>query len=417
VHGLYNIQGRRTELKVQARIRGQRHFLPCVALVLFFGRASCIYAQDVPVVDTPQQTNERIRALGATSKLASGDYKIGTGDLLNISVFDVPELTRDVRVSQSGTISIPLVPTRLHVAGLTEIQAEQMIADVLKANGLVSHPEVGLTVKEHRSKPITVIGAVARPMVYEADRSVTLLEVLAAAGGIANDAGDTIIVTRGHSPSFVMVPNPGPVTSSMPGVSLDSNTSEEPPSSDKDREPIPNSSLPSAAPSATAPPQAATSATSPGNPPPPGNIITIYLNDLIGTGDTRNNIPLEAGDVVTVPHAGIIYVLGAVSRPGGFVLSHDRDHITSMKVLALAGGLTRIAKLDHAVIIRRDDQGRQTETEVNLKQVLNRRTEDIQMHASDVLYIPDNRFKEALLQTVQIAIAVATSAAIYRVSY
>ena len=94
-----------------------------------------------------------------TSKAAPHDYTIGNGDLLNISVFDVPELTRDVRVSQSGTISIPLVPTRLHIAGLTEIQAEQVIADVLQANGLVSHPEVGVMVKEHKSKPITIVGS------------------------------------------------------------------------------------------------------------------------------------------------------------------------------------------------------------------------------------------------------------------
>ena len=104
-----------------------------------------------------------------------------------------------------------LLPTRLHVAGLTEMQAEQMIADVLQANGLVSHPEVGVLVKEHRSRPITMVGAVVHPMVYQADHTVTLLEVLAEAGGISNDAGDTIIVTRAHSPTFVMVPNPEPI--------------------------------------------------------------------------------------------------------------------------------------------------------------------------------------------------------------
>ena len=84
--------------------------------------------------------------------------------------------------------------------------------------------------------------------------------------------------------------------------------------------------------------------------------ITINLNDLLETGDTRNNIVLQAGDVVTVPHAGIVYVLGAVNRPGGFVVSNDRTQLTTLKVLSLAGGLTKIAKLDHAVIIRKDDK-------------------------------------------------------------
>jgi len=117
--------------------------LSFVALVLLFQWAFCVSAQDVSVVGTPQQTNERIRTLSETSKAAPHEYTIGNGDLLDISVFDVPELTRELRVSQTGTIGIPLVPTRLHIAGLTEVQAEQKIADVLEANGLVSHPEVG----------------------------------------------------------------------------------------------------------------------------------------------------------------------------------------------------------------------------------------------------------------------------------
>src|SRR5256884_1594419 len=76
------------------------------------------------------------------------------------------------------------------------MQTEQKIAEVLEANGLVTHADVSVTVKEHKSKPITVVGAVSHPMVYQADRPVTVLEVLAEAGGVANDAGDTVIVAR-----------------------------------------------------------------------------------------------------------------------------------------------------------------------------------------------------------------------------
>jgi len=78
--------------------------------------------------------------------------------VIDIDVFDVKELSREVRVSQTGSIGLPLVPVRLRVAGLTEIQAEQKIAEVLEANGLVSHPQVSVNVKERRSKPITVVG-------------------------------------------------------------------------------------------------------------------------------------------------------------------------------------------------------------------------------------------------------------------
>ena len=152
------------------------------------------------VLETPQQTNDRIRELSAMASRTPHDYVIGDGDLLSIEVFDVKELSREVRVSQTGTIGIPLVPVRLHVAGLTEVQAEQKIAEVLEADGLVSHPEVTVTVRERKSKPITIVGAVSHPLVYQADREVTLLEVLAEAGGLANDAGDEVIITRPRQP-------------------------------------------------------------------------------------------------------------------------------------------------------------------------------------------------------------------------
>ena len=408
-------------MKVLASLRGQRYCLLCVALELFFCVAPCVSAQNVSVVGTPQETNERIRTLSMASKPTPHEYTIGTGDLLNITVFDVPELTREVRVSQAGTISIPLVPARLHIAGLTQTQAEQMIADVLQANGLVSHPEVEVMVKEHKSKPITIVGAVQHPMVYEADYSVTLLEAIAEAGGISNDAGDTILVTRAHLATFIKVPNPEPISPSAPGAALSPGDSTQTAPTSEERNTASNTTNPPESPSASemaqSPSPPANSSNSSEETPPSGNIITINLNDLLETGDTRNNIFLQAGDVVTVPHAGIVYVLGAVNRPGGFVLSNDRSQLTTMKVLALAGGLTKIAKLDHAVIIRKDDQGKQTETEVDLKKVLERQAEDLQMRASDILYVPDSRTKQAILQAVQLGVVVGSAVAIYRLAY
>src|SRR5580704_6575833 len=71
------------------------------------------------VLETPQQTTDRIRELSATARMAPHDYVIGNGDMLTIEVFDVKELSRDVRVSQTGSVGIPLVPVRLRVSGLT----------------------------------------------------------------------------------------------------------------------------------------------------------------------------------------------------------------------------------------------------------------------------------------------------------
>jgi polysaccharide biosynthesis/export protein len=412
---------------------GQDYLFLCFALVALFLTPSCLSAQDispvgtVPPVSTVQETNDRIHSLGAAAaKNAPHDYIIGNGDLVNVSVFDVPELSRDLRVSQSGTISMPLVPTRVHVAGLTESQAEQVIADVLQSGGLVSHPEVSVLVKERRSKPITVVGAVGHPMVYEADHTVTLLEVLAEAGGVANDAGDTVIITRAH-PTFVLVPNPNPEPppSAPPGAAAPADSpAPDPPASPAANSGDPKSPQNSAAfPSATelaqnpAPPTTTPAPSTDSTTPPTasGNITTINLRDLLETGDTRNNIVLQAGDVVTVPHAGIVYVLGAVNRSGGFVLTNDRSQMTTLKIMALCGGPNKTAKLDHAVIIRKDEQGKQVETEVDLKKILHQQTEDVQMRASDILYVPDSHTKAVLYQGLTIATAVATAVAIYRV--
>jgi polysaccharide biosynthesis/export protein len=126
---------------------------------------------------------------------------------------------------------------------------------------------------------------------------------------------------------------------------------------------------------------------------------------------------LQAGDVVTVPHAGIIYVLGAVQKPGGFVLSNDRSAMTTLKILSLAGGTTNVAKMDHAVIIRRDGTGKESETEVDLKKIVQRQTEDVQMRASDILYIPDSKTKAALLKALELGIGVGSAVAIFRLAY
>jgi polysaccharide export outer membrane protein len=379
------------------------------------------------VVGTPQETNDRIRALSATAKYVPRDYVIGAGDTISIDVFDVKELSREVRVSQTGTIGLPLIPVRLQVKGLTETQAEQKIAEVLQANGLVSHPEVSVSVRTRKSKPITVVGAIPHPMVYQAERPVTLLEVLAEAGGVANDAGDTAIVTRPISEPA----DTAPPISNEDVIPSSTNDVIPPPSSPNNNSPASGGSTagPSQAVSGVAPvtpapdtnfPSAEVAgkdAPVPTMPPALSNTITVNLNQLMESGDPVNNIILQAGDIVTVPHAGIVYVLGAVGRPGGFVLANDRAQMTTLKMLALAGGLNRTAKSDHAVIIRRDRQGQQHEQMVDLKKVVQRKAEDVRLEASDILYVPDSNAKKALYKAGEIVLGVGTGLALYRVGY
>jgi len=368
--------------------------MTCVVSGLFGTLALALPTRAQTIVGTPRQANERIKELSAAVRAQPHDYVIGAGDLLQVEVFEVPELSREVRVSQTGSIGIPLVPVRLLVAGLTETQAEQKIAEVLEANGLVAHPRVTVNAKERRSKPITVVGAVGHAMVYQMDGPVTLLEVLAQAGGIANDAGDSIIITR---PVQAAAHEQTPTDSS------------EPPE-------IGPVAAPPAKVDGLAKSDASQSATPSAAPAHAPNAITINLNELVENGDATNNIQMQAGDIVTVPHAGIVYVLGAVSRPGGFVLSNDRGQMSALKILALAGGLNRTAKSDHAIIIRKDNLGKQHEVALNLKKVAKLQSEDVQLQPSDILFVPDSGAKQALVRAAELGVALGTGVLLYRLA-
>jgi protein involved in polysaccharide export with SLBB domain len=394
------------------------------------------------VMGTPQDANNKIKEMSAAARLAPHDYVIGAGDTISIDVFDVKELSRDVRVSQTGTIGLPLVPVRLQVKGLTETQAEQKIAEVLQANGLVTHPEVSVAVKERKSKPITVVGAVPHPMVYQAERPVTLLEVLAEAGGVANDAGDSAIVTRPGSDAAAdasdapalstedVIPSPSENDTASGGSSA---STTPPKTSNPTSATAPVAGTPPVTAATTAPvfatggPPAAASNSSPsGTPqdapiptaaPALSNTITVNLNELMESGDATNNIILQAGDIVTVPHAGIVYVLGAVGRPGGYILANDRSPMTALKMLSLAGGFTNTAKTDHAVIVRKDNQGQQHEQTIDLKKIVDRKAEDVRLQSSDIIYVPTSVGKQVLIRASEIALSVGTGVALYRVAY
>ena len=391
----------------------------CLVSTAPFGLLVLALPGNAQTVETSQQINERIRALSAASHAAPPhDYIIGSGDLLAIQVFDVAELNREVRVSQTGSIGIPLVPVRLHVSGLSETQAQLKIAEVLEANGLVSHPDVTVTVKERKSKPITIVGAVPHPMVYQADRQVTLIEVLAEAGGISTDAGDTVLITRqetdpvsdsepppiglgdaGPTPAAAAPSNPGPVAAVGP-VSNDSK---------------PTGSIAQTAADGSSSSGAARGQEAPDVVPPPvANTITVNLARILEKGDTSNNIVLQPGDIVTVPHGGIVYALGAVTRPGGFVVSNDRGQLTTLKLLSLAGGLERTAKSGHAVIVRRDDNGQQHQVEVDLGKVLKFQAEDVRLRPSDILYVPRSPAKQAFIKAAELGALIGTAVVIYR---
>jgi polysaccharide biosynthesis/export protein len=315
--------------------------------------------------ETPQETNERISQLAAASHLRQGDTTIGSGDLLHIDVFDVPDLSRDVRVNNTGYISMPLIPGKIMAGGLTPFQLEEKLEQLLLDNGLVSHPQVSVFVREQNSQPVTVIGAVNHPMVYQVLRPTTLLEILSDAGGIANDAGSEIILTRPARPAAAEENNAG----ASPGT----NTPADP------------------------------------------QIIKIKLRDLLNTGDPAYNIRVFGGDIISVPRSGVVYVAGAVQQPGGYVLNDMGEQLTTLKVVAMAHGLTPYAKSNQAVILRRNPStGVKQEINVNLKKIMQRKTEDVRLYADDILFVPDSSGKKALYKTGEAAFGLGTGVALFR---
>ena len=358
--------------------------------------------------------------MSLASQRGQREYLIGSGDVISIEVFDVDELSRDVRVSQTGTIALPLLPVRLQVTGLTEIQTEQKIAEVLEANGLVSHPQVSVTVKEKRSKPITVIGAVNHPMVYQADHPVTLLELLSEAGGISNDAANTVIVTRAPAdPRNDTTPPELPMDLTVPAPAAQPATPPGPPNGTKPASSIPpaDEATQKTASSDPTPLPIGVDANAEHAAEPPPIQITVNLDELLATGDPTNNMVLQAGDIVMVPRAGTVYAVGAVQRPGGFILTNDRSQMTSLKILALAGGLTRTAKGDHAVIVRKNANGQQSQIVLNLKKIMKQQSEDVVLQPSDILFVPESGGRQAAMRLAEVAVAVGTAVAVYRIAY
>src|ERR1700730_9968903 len=173
----------------------------CVFLLfsgVAFSQKPAVPAQisDSQKVQTAREANDRIAQLALAGLAQQKDYVISSGDLLSIEVFDVPELSRDVRVSESGFVALPLIPVKVQAGGLTPFQFQDKLAELLQVNGLVTHPQVTVTVKEQHSEPITVIGAVKAPLTIQAVHQMNLLQVLSQAGGISDDAGSKVLITR-----------------------------------------------------------------------------------------------------------------------------------------------------------------------------------------------------------------------------
>lgn len=332
-----------------------------------------------PKIESTDDTNTRIRELAGAPLAGSKPARIGPGDLISVEVFEVPELSREARVSDSGFISLPLVGVPIQISGLTTAESEEKISEILQAKGLVTHPEVIVSVKDQKSQPITVIGEVKQPQVIQAVRPMRLLEALSAAGGIADQAGNVVLITRNArdaavNPAFISIGG-GPNSAGLTQVKTQNDPLDA-----------------------------------------PVRTMSVKLNGLLDDPNPENNIELYGGDIVTIPRGGIIYIVGAVNHPGGFILQSDADRITTLKALGLAAGQYPSAKLSKAVILRPNKTtGKDDIVPVNLQRIMDRKTEDVRLFPNDVLFIPDSSSKRALRTIGAAAVNATVGVGVYRV--
>ena len=331
------------------------------------GTWSVVYAQDVV---TPSNADS-IRTIPEstsvpTAKAVSEDYFISPDDELDIFVLDVAELSRTYRVSPTGMISVPLLSKPIKAAGNSPTQLSQIIADQLREAGMVSHPQVSVQVKDSRLHSIAIAGSVKKPQIYPVLGKTTLIDALSQAEGLSDDAGNTAIISRGDISSR----------------SLGIETSKQ---------------------------------TGTGEPQMNPRTVTVDLKKLMEEGDLTQNFDLYPGDRVTVQRAGIVYVEGAVNRPGGFVLKEDREQMTVLKALALAQYVKSTADTKKAVIIRGSAKGTAgtEEIPIELDKMLKRRAEDRVLLANDILLIPDSSSKRAIHRAGEAA-AQAAALMVYR---
>lgn len=317
-------------------------FLTCMVFVLLISCASAPSAKkestapgnpvkEIESFSRVKEMNEKIlMSMLSSKKDLNRDYKIGPEDLLEISVFEDEKLNKTVRVSSQGNINLPLLGV-VRVKGLTASQLEKEIRDLL-AEKYFQDPNVSVFIKEYRNQQISVIGAVQKPGVIEVSGQRTILEMLGAAGGLRDDAGQLLFLIR--PPAF----------------------------------------------------QEETSKEQKGPEEQGVRTFLIDLDDLLVKGDLTLNYSLMNGDVINIPTSGKIFVAGEVRTPGGFPRGKQ---LTVNQAIALAGGLKAEANGSETKIFRYSGKDNAKEIlSVNVYAIQKGQAEDPYVKENDIIMVP-----------------------------
>jgi polysaccharide export outer membrane protein len=285
-------------------------------------------------------------------------YLFGPDDLLEISG---PELTESggkrARIDGEGNVDVPLVG-RVHVTGLTVQQTEEKLNKLLRT--YIRDPQVAVNVAEVHSQPVSVLGAVNTPGVHQVQGQKTLLEMLALAGGIRQDAGYSVRITR--QVEWGCIP--------LPSAKADASGRF--------------------------------------------SVAEINLKKIMEGKNPEENILIFPHDVISVPKADMVYVIGEVRRSGGFVLG-EHQTISVLQALSMAEGLNTGADRRHAKILRlKKEADQREELPVDVKEMLTGKKPDLPLQGDDILFIPGSTGKKAALRALEAAVQTGTGLAIWR---
>jgi len=267
-------------------------------------------------------------------------YRIGTGDVLDIRIYNRPQLSREaVRVEGSGMIRMPLIETEIQASCLTEGELAKEIAT--RYTKYYRNLQVDVFIKGYHSRQVAIIGAVNDQSRFELQRRVRLLELLTYAKGPSARAGQTVNVV--HS------------TDTSPCKQANENED------------------------ATA-------------------FSSYKLSDVL-EGKPEANPYLEAGDIVTVPEADQVYVVGNVFMPLTIAL---REPITLTRAIAMAGGLKQDTRKDKIRVLRQEPgTSVRKEITVDLYAIEKKRSEDLALAPNDIIDVPTSAGKSFLRSLIQ----------------
>ena len=297
-----------------------------------------------PVDQANSDWNERIRQLSFLSRTDS-EYRLGSGDLIEVSVYGVEGFQYDLRINSRGLITFPFVGA-VEARGMTPAELEEQIRIKLEA-GLIRNPQVSVFVKEYRSQPVFVLGAVKLPGQYQVVNQLNLVDVIAMAGGLLPEkAAERAVVQRRFKGE---------------------DRGAEPPTTDLQTQSTDMSR---------------------------GSVFEIDLQKLLEEGDLSLNIPVRGGDVIHVPERkrDLFYVVGEVTRAGAYEIPPKNTVLVS-QAITWAGGPMKTAKLKKGILVRYDGNGGRQEIAVNFKHIMAGKKRDFQVQPNDIIFIPGSTAK------------------------